>query len=121
MEIEKIAEGTNPNQSPHSPHRPRTPLRVSLSAITAALLAFLAPFGSYVVYQPINQEWTVKRFGCGCPSLDGSYHFNANDFNAIVWGVIAVVCTTCWILAARRLFPDRTRRQLCFAGSVVLL
>ena len=51
-------------------------------------IPFLVPLAVHWLYQPVNENWTVKTFGCGCPPLDLSWRFNANHFNTILWLVV---------------------------------
>jgi hypothetical protein len=41
------------------------------------IVPFLVPLLLHCVYQPVNEAWTVKRFGCGCPILghEDEFHF----------------------------------------------
>ncbi len=55
-------------------------------------ISLVAPFVFHAAYQPINESWTVERFGCGCPPLDLSSRFDANDFNLILWIAVFVIC-----------------------------
>jgi hypothetical protein len=70
-------------------------------------LPFVSPFVVHALYQPINERWTVKQFGCGCPPLDGSWRFNANHFNTILWAGVALSATVAWGIALRPEFPAR--------------
>ena len=69
---------------------------------------FLMPVLVGLLYGPINERWTVKRFGCGCPPLDLSWRFNANHFNMILWGIVAICCIVLWCLQVARAFGDRS-------------
>jgi hypothetical protein len=82
--------------------------RLSIRDTALALglvLPYLMPVGFYFLYQPINEEWTVKQFGCGCPRLDGTTHFNANHFNLILVGLVDGICIPWWLLSAERFIP----------------
>jgi len=58
-------------------------MKPSVFAMLSLVLPFLLPILFYTVFQPINEHWTVRQFGCGCPSLDGSRHFICRS--APVW------------------------------------
>jgi hypothetical protein len=75
------------------------------------------------LYQPINESITVRQFGCGCPPLDGSSGFNANDFNVILWLVLFAVCTRLWVCRLERTFPqcDPFARGLVGGAGISLL
>lgn len=90
------------------------------------IVPFVLPLIFHRLYQPLNESWTVKRFGCGCPPLrdTGGFHFNANDFNLIIWLVIAVICGMSWWLLLRPEFKDRRSTKyylIQLAGVYVLL
>jgi hypothetical protein len=53
----------------------------------------LIPYGWF------NQKFVVEWFGCGCPETDALGNiiepaFNANDFTALFWTVVALCVTT---------------------------
>jgi hypothetical protein len=75
-------------------------------------IAIAAPLVFRAAYQPIDATWTVQTFGCGCPPLDGSFRFNANHFNAIVWLTLLATCTFPWVVAA-------VRRDIPLAAAMV--
>ena len=111
----------NPYEPPKAPWPRGVRRRYRAATIIGFLLPFAVPFVCEAAYRPINRGWTVKKFGCGCPSLDGTSHFNANDFNAILWGIILVGCLSWWIPSARRLFPDTFRLRGCFFGALLMI
>ena len=52
----------------------------------------------FVPYSILNSEVIVEKFGCGCPQVDeyGNIYesrFDANDFTACLWGVVAIMAT----------------------------
>jgi len=90
------------------------------------VLPFTVPFVLHRIYQPINEKWTVKRFGCGCPRVNDTraWHFNANDFNMIIWIAVMLACTVSWCLLIRVEFTrPRTLKSyfLQFGGIYALL
>jgi hypothetical protein len=85
------------------------------------VLPFVLPVACYFLYQPINESWTVRQFGCGCPSLDGTRHFNANDFNAILWFLIAACCGIWWARLVKAVFPEKVRPRACALGGFAIL
>ena len=90
------------------------------------ILPFLVPLVFHRLYQPVNEAWTVKRFGCGCPPVQdtGGFHFNANYFNMILWFGIMVACGASWWLLFRPEFVNRRSKKyfaLQFAGVYILL
>jgi hypothetical protein len=111
----------SPRVGPASPASGRVPFAQRAVLASGLLLPFLIPIGFYHAYQPVNEAWTVTRFGCGCPSLDGTYHFNANHFNLILVGVLDLLCIPWWVRSARRTLPEQARLPACILGSVVIL
>jgi hypothetical protein len=71
------------------------------------LIPLVIPIVFHRLYEPINRRWTVEVFGCGCPPMAGGRHFNANDFNLIVWIAIALGCGVMWWRFARWTFKIR--------------
>lgn len=117
-------ESFNPYQSPQiASAGTGAANRRKLTLLTAALLAlpFLLPIASYYTYQPINEAWTVRQFGCGCPPLDGSWRFNANHFNAILFAIVGGLSIWCWTFATGRAFSRQVRANLYFIGVVVVV
>lgn len=63
------------------------------------LLSPLLAFALLLIpYSWANQEFIVKWFGCGCPTVDvlGNMvysNFNANDFTACFWLFVSVCVT----------------------------
>ncbi len=72
------------------------------------------------LYEPINEEWTVVNFGCGCPRLDGTTGFNANHFNLILWSIIFLLLTT-WLVRLCVIVYPEVRYWLLLSGLPVLL
>ena len=118
MEPDRSAHNTNPYEAPRAWPVFR---RHGLATMIHFVLPFAVPFLCYHVYQPINNGWTVKKFGCGCPSLDGTCHFNANDFNTILWGGILLGCLSWWIPSATHVFPQKIRFAGCFFGTLAII
>jgi hypothetical protein len=118
MEPDNTTLDPNPYEAPRGCFARR---RHGVATLVGFVVPWAVPFLCYAAYQPINSGWTVKKFGCGCPSLDGTYHFNANDFNAILWGAILVGCLLWWIPSARRVFPQKIRFPGCFFGALALV
>lgn len=75
-------------------------------------LVYLFPPLFHFAYQPVNQEWTVKRFGCGCPLLDLSWRFNANHFNMILWLSIYCFCIGAMIHMVQNGFESRLQMRI---------
>ena len=85
------------------------------------VLPFGIPILFYFLYQPINRAWTVKRFGCGCPSLDLSWRFNANHFNTVLLLPLLAGCMLLWIREIKRVTSKEARCVSCGAGIVGIL
>jgi hypothetical protein len=87
-----------PVQARHdnSCRRDKKSLLMKMKRILYYTLPFLLPIILYFIYNPINTNWTVKKFGCGCPNIDGSFRFNANYFNTILWFIIMGICIWIW-------------------------
>jgi|SRR5262245_774609 len=84
---------------------------------------FVVPFVVHRLYQPINEAWTVKRFGCGCPPLDDRWRFNANYFNLTLWVIVLLACSVFFGSALRPEFPRRgpnTFFPVLLAGILLL-
>lgn len=89
-------------------------------------LPFLVPPLVHRLYQPINEAWTVKTFGCGCPPLAGGWSFNANHFNLILWCVVCLACAIGWWRALRPEGADVTASRspaafLVGVGALVVM
>ena len=118
------AQQNNPYRSPatdtrhsatHGTTKPRVNWMVSL------VLPFLLPILFYVAYQPFNECWTVRQFGCGCPSLDGTRHFNSNDFNTILWLPIALGCEVWFVRLTKVISEPEIRMTVRFIGGFGML
>ena len=83
-------------------------------------LPFAVPPVVHAMYEPINRDWTVKRFGCGCPQIDGTWPFNANDFNLILWILVLSACTCAFVVAVRH-GVRKWRYEIIGVGFAVLL
>lgn len=121
MEPDRATLRPNPYESPRASFPRRPHRRFRAATFLSFVLPFAVPFVSYAAYQPINHDWTVEHFGCACPRLDGTYRpFNANHFNAILWGGVLIGCLSWWIPSARRVLPQTVRMPGCLAGGVVM-
>ncbi|MBO5892619.1 MAG: hypothetical protein J6Q30_07935 [Oscillospiraceae bacterium] len=74
---------------------------------------FLFPIW-YIPYSWLNKNYIVNWFGCGCPVTDEfgnavSASFNANDFTALFWGVIALCTTILSVVFSKKLLNGRLR------------
>lgn len=88
----------------------------------ALILPFVIQPVFHIMYQPVNEAWTVNRFGCGCPPISGESRFNANDFNLIVWALLFLVCVVTWWLGLRRTFTKSSRlTTVGFVGVMLLM
>jgi len=96
-------------------------MKPSVFAMVSLVLPFLLPILFYTVYQPINEHWTVRQFGCGCPSLDGTRHFNSNDFNTILWLPIALGCGVWFARLTRVISRPEIRMMARFVGGFGML
>ena len=115
------------------PHAERQPLAIFGSRLIRAVrssprdcaalaLPFIAPLLVFTAYQPINEAWTVKTFGCGCPISDGTYRaFDANSFNAILWCIVAAVCMRGWSKALGRFALKCDRAGWSAGGAVAIV
>ncbi|MCX5658610.1 MAG: hypothetical protein NTW19_02675 [Planctomycetota bacterium] len=79
---------------------------------------FLWPALFAEFYEPVNRDWTVKHFGCGCPPIDGGFRFNANYVNGLLWMLIFAGCAAFWIRRLRRTFPGSNPLACGIGGSV---
>lgn len=91
--------------------------------ILILILPLLTPVIVSILYAPINQQWTVNIFGCGCPPLDLSFRFNANHFNMILWSIVAASCISVWIWQVCRQFKHKSqnwRLSLIAIGVIIV-
>ncbi len=113
------------SQSPEagavSPLHRNGPIVRNLAVALALVLPYASPVALYFVYQPINEEWTVKQFGCGCPRLDGTPHFNANDFNLILVGLVDLFSVPWWLIFTKRIVSTKRWPLVAFVGTFVIL
>ena len=77
--------------------------------LASPLLLFLILL---IPYSLLNQHLIVDLFGCGCPKIDELGNtvypdFNANDFTAIFWTVIAVCAAGISVFLSKRI-PRKT-------------
>ncbi|MFT3786553.1 MAG: hypothetical protein QM770_10350 [Tepidisphaeraceae bacterium] len=73
------------------------------------IFVLLTPLGLHAVYQPINESWTVKRFGCACRIFrSNEWHINANDINVMLWLLAAVLLSYCWLHLVAPFLPLAT-------------
>jgi hypothetical protein len=86
------------------------------------ILPFFLPVLFHRLYQPVNEAWTVKRFGCGCPIVghEHEFHFNANHFNLILWCAVGIGCGLSWWFLLRPEFSDRKSTRYVVAQSIGL-
>ncbi len=84
------------------------------------IVPFCVPVLFNFFYQPINKNITVKHFGCGCPNLDGSYGFDSNDFNMILWMPVLFISILLWTLLAKQVFKNKTKVWAILGGIYVL-
>lgn len=75
----------------------------------------------HFVNHPINKKITVVHFGCGCPKLDGSYDFDANCFNAVLWTVVLFASVFLWTYFSKDVFKNATRLFLILTGIWMLM
>lgn len=89
------------------------------------ILPFLIPITFNFLYQPINENITVKHFGCGCPKIvsDVSYFidFNANHLNIILWGIVLFISIFLWTNLTTQIERKMVRNWMTFLGIFVLL
>lgn len=76
--------------------------------LLSPLLTF---FVLFLPYQWLNSSILVKRLGCGCPQVDAAGNvinsFNANDFTACFWLLIALGVTGAAIPLSGKLLKDK--------------
>ncbi len=74
------------------------------------------PLLFYPFYQPVNRDFTVKVFGCGC-----HYGFNANCVNTILGAVVLLASCALLALASRFLVGKHRVRCLVIGGAIICL
>lgn len=72
--------------------------RFGMKSILLLLAPVLLFFVLVTPYHYVNSEFLVDWLGCGCPQMDEfgnmvEREFNANDFTAIFWLLIALAAT----------------------------
>ena len=74
-----------------------------------------------IVYSWLNmrQRLFVDRLGCGCPSLDGSFHFNTNHLTMTVALVGAALSGGLCIWRSRRMSERKQMAYLIASGIVI--
>lgn len=84
------------------------------------ILPFAIPLVLSYIHPIVNENWTVKKFGCGCPPIHdtGGWHFNANHFNLILWGIVLIACITLWYWELKRHIAGGFKRVL-WVGYVI--
>lgn len=86
----------------------------SIFGIWFLLLTPLLLFLILVIpYQYVNSEFIVEWLGCGCPRIDESGNmieskFNANDFTACFWTLIAL-CAAALAVPISSLLPRKEK------------
>ena len=94
-----------------------------IAILISPLLLFVVLFFPYL---QLNSNFIVNWLGCGCPKLDEfgnmiTNSFNANDFTAIFWTVIALVATALSVIFSKQIpKEDRSLRVLYIAGTFIL-
>lgn len=76
-----------------------------------------------VPYSWLNKNFIVKWLGCGCPTVDELGNalepaFDANDFTAVFWGVIAILATVMAIVFSKEI-ESRKLKVLYVIGVFV--
>ena len=110
---------------------PNKPVWPSWRAILIGALLMAIPYLAHAAYQPVNEKWTVKVFGCGCPKIRwiGSpppafwERFNSNDVNAMLWTLLWGVCSLAWCYLVRRYmgtWSNSVRDYTAFGGAALL-
>jgi hypothetical protein len=84
------------------------------------IVPFCVPVLFNFFYQPINRNITVKHFGCGCPNIDGSYGFDSNDFNMILWMPVLFTSILLWTFLAKQFFKKKTKVWAILGGIYIL-
>lgn len=79
-----------------------------------------------VPYSWLNQTFLVDWLGCGCPQLDafGNLYeplFNANDFTACFWLLVAVAAGILAFFLSRRLFPNKVFTRFVYIGAIAVV
>ena len=64
----------------------------------------------------------VKRLGCGCPNLDGSWRFNTNHLTWTILTIAAILTSICSYRNTRRL-PEKSKPIyfICYGFSILMI
>ena len=73
----------------------------------------------FVPYSLVNQYMIVDWLGCSCPIVDGAgniveNHFNANDFTAVFWSVIAILVVIVSAFLSKRILNENPRLRYLY-------
>lgn len=93
--------------------------------IWIVLLMPLLLFAVLVIpYQYVNSEFLVDWLGCGCPQVDEfgnlvTPEFNANDFTACFWTVIALCAAALSAFLSKLLIPKNKWLRVLYVVSIL--
>ena len=92
---------------------------------TAILISPLFAFALLLVpYSWANQAFVVDWFGCGCPKLDEMGElvqpdFNANDFTALFWLIIALCVIIASVFHSKRIPKAKTWLRIVYLIAMI--
>ena len=77
-------------------------------------------------YNILNSEIIVEWLGCGCPvaSTDGiliTSSFNANDFTALFWSIIALISTAISIPLSKKILADKKWVRIVYIAGIFVI
>ena len=94
------------------------------------LLRLLSPVSIFPLlfwpYGMLNSAVIVKVFGCGCPTVttDGAVTyplFNANDFTACFWFIVAVGTVLLAFFQSKKVITDRLWLRILYITGIAAL
>ncbi len=95
-----------------------------LKHIAVLILPLLIFAVLLIPYSILNQLVLVDRLGCGCPTMDENGNmvspaFNANDFTALFWSVVALCATGLSVFLSRRIPKERLWGRIGYVAGVL--
>jgi hypothetical protein len=92
-----------------------------MSRIALHFLPWIIPAMVGIVYSWLNmgQRLFVERLGCGCPSLDGSFHFNTNHLTMTI-AFLGAASSGGLCIWRSRTMTERKQMAYVIAGGVVI-
>ena len=89
-------------------------IRANIKPALSMLLPGVLPIAACIIYSPVNHDYLVKRFGCGC-----HFGFNTNNITLSVFWCVFVLTIGMTVLRSLRL-PGWRSRTLCIFLTFII-